>query len=189
MPPRASKIVEEKMADSRDTVEHVFKAGQEAATRNAEQVLTLTKSQFDKVSASMSRNFDDVSAFGKDNVDAVLKATAAWAKGWEDLGREVFGFTTRMFLAFGVAFELPILVLFLSLAGILSAGQLLRGTPYAILGIFIAAAILTPSPDWVSQVLLGVPMVILYLVGVGVAWLFGRRKQAAEAAQAAVQKV
>lgn len=103
--------------------------------------------------------------------------------------REVFGFTTRMFLAFGVAFELPILVLFLSLAGILSAGQLLRGTPYAILGIFIAAAILTPSPDWVSQVLLGVPMVILYLVGVGVAWLFGRRKQAAEAAQAAVQKV
>ena len=102
--------------------------------------------------------------------------------------REVFGFTTRMFLAFGVAFELPILVLFLSLAGILSAGQLLRGTPYAILAIFVAAAILTPSPDWVSQVLLGVPMVILYLLGVGVAWLFGRRKQA-EAAQTAIQKV
>ena len=103
--------------------------------------------------------------------------------------REVFGFTTRMFLAFGVAFELPIVVLFLSLAGILSAGQLLRGTPYAILAIFVAAAILTPSPDWVSQVLLGVPMVGLYLLGVGVAWLFGRRKQAADAAQAAIQKV
>jgi len=102
--------------------------------------------------------------------------------------REVFGFTTRMFLAFGVAFELPILVLFLSLAGILSAGQLLRGTPYAILAIFVAAAILTPSPDWVSQVLLGVPMVGLYLLGVGVAWLFGRRKQA-DAAQTAIQKV
>jgi sec-independent protein translocase protein TatC len=91
--------------------------------------------------------------------------------------REVFGFTTRMFLAFGVAFELPILVLFLSLAGILSAGQLLRGTPYAILGIFVAAAILTPSPDWVSQVLLGVPMVILYLLGVGVAHFFGKPAQ------------
>jgi sec-independent protein translocase protein TatC len=102
--------------------------------------------------------------------------------------REVFGFTTRMFLAFGVAFELPILVLFLSLAGILSAGQLLRGTPYAILAIFVAAAILTPSPDWVSQVLLGVPMVGLYLLGVGVAWLFGR-KRAADAAQTAIQKV
>jgi sec-independent protein translocase protein TatC len=94
-----------------------------------------------------------------------------------------------MFLAFGVAFELPIVVLFLSLAGILSAGQLLRGTPYAILAIFVAAAILTPSPDWVSQVLLGVPMVILYLLGVGVAWLFGRRKQAADATRTAVQKV
>ncbi len=103
--------------------------------------------------------------------------------------REVFGFTTRMFLAFGVAFELPIAVFFLSLAGILSAGQLLRGTPYAILAIFVAAAILTPSPDWVSQVLLGVPMVGLYLLGVGVAWLFSDRKKAAEAAQTAVQKV
>ena len=103
--------------------------------------------------------------------------------------REVFGFTTRMFLAFGAAFELPILVLFLSLAGILSAGQLLRGTPYAILAIFVAAAILTPSPDWVSQVLLGVPMVGLYLVGVGVAWLFGVRKRAAQAAGTAIQKV
>jgi sec-independent protein translocase protein TatC len=103
--------------------------------------------------------------------------------------REVFGFTTRMFLAFGVAFELPILVLFLSLAGILSAGQLLRGTPYAILAIFVAAAILTPSPDWVSQVLLGVPMVGLYLLGVGVAWLFGVRRRSAEAAQTAIEKV
>jgi sec-independent protein translocase protein TatC len=102
--------------------------------------------------------------------------------------REVFGFTTRMFLAFGVAFELPILVFFLSLAGILSAAQLLRGTPYAILAIFVAAAVLTPSPDWVSQVLLGVPMVGLYLLGVGVAWLFGHRKQA-DTAQTAIQKV
>jgi sec-independent protein translocase protein TatC len=102
--------------------------------------------------------------------------------------REVFGFTTRMFLAFGVAFELPILVFFLSLAGILSARQLLRGTPYAILAIFVAAAVLTPSPDWVSQVLLGVPMVGLYLLGVGVAWLFGERRKAAEAT-AAIQKV
>ena len=103
--------------------------------------------------------------------------------------REVFAFTTRMFLAFGVAFELPILVFFLALAGILSAAHLLRGTPYAILAIFIAAAILTPSPDWVSQVLLGVPMVGLYLLGVGVAWLFGERRKTAEAASAAVQKV
>jgi sec-independent protein translocase protein TatC len=94
--------------------------------------------------------------------------------------REVFGLTTRMFLAFGAAFELPVVVFFLSLAGIVDAPALLRGTPYAVLAIFIVAAILTP-PDWVSQVLLAVPMVVLYLLGVGVSYLFGgsRRREAA----------
>lgn len=85
---------------------------------------------------------------------------------------EVFALTTRLFLAFGVAFELPVLVFFLSVAGIVDAPTLLRGTPYAVLGVFIAAALLTP-PDWVSQVFLAVPMVGLYLLGVGVAFLFG----------------
>jgi sec-independent protein translocase protein TatC len=85
---------------------------------------------------------------------------------------EVFALTTRMFLAFGVSFELPVVVFFLAAAGIVDARALWRGTPYAVLVIFIVAAILTP-PDWVSQVLLGLPMVGLYLLGVGVAWLFG----------------
>jgi sec-independent protein translocase protein TatC len=95
--------------------------------------------------------------------------------------REVFALTTRLFLAFGVAFELPVLVFFLSVAGIVDAPTLLRGTPYAILLVFVAAAILTP-PDWVSQVFLGVPMVLLYLLGVGVAYLFGgsRRRRTAK---------
>jgi sec-independent protein translocase protein TatC len=96
--------------------------------------------------------------------------------------REVFGFTTRLFLAFGIAFELPVVVFFLSTAGIVSAGQLLRGTPYAVLIIFVTAAALTP-PDWISQIFLGVPMVGLYLLGVGVAWLFGDRKRRAAAAE------
>ena len=94
--------------------------------------------------------------------------------------REVFGFTTRLCLAFGIAFELPVVVFFLATAGIVSAGQLLRGTPYAVLIIFITAAALTP-PDWISQIFLGVPMVGLYLLGVGVAWLFGDRKSSAAA--------
>lgn len=86
--------------------------------------------------------------------------------------REVFALTTRLFLAFGVAFELPVLVFFLALAGIVDAPTLLRGTPYAVLAVFVAAAILTP-PDWVSQVFLAIPMVGLYLLGVGTAWVFG----------------
>jgi sec-independent protein translocase protein TatC len=95
--------------------------------------------------------------------------------------RDAFSVTTRLFLAFGVAFEMPVFVFFLSLTGILNAKQLFSGTPYAVLIIFIIAAILTP-PDFVSQVLLGLPMVALYLLGVGVAWVFDpdrkRRKQA-----------
>ena len=86
--------------------------------------------------------------------------------------QEVFSLTTRLFLAFGVAFELPIAVFFLSLTGIVTARQLLAGTPYAVLAMFIIGAMLTP-PDIVSQILLALPMIVLYLIGVGVAWLFG----------------
>jgi len=91
--------------------------------------------------------------------------------------REVFALTTRLFLAFGIAFELPVLVFFLSLAGIVDAPTLFRGTPYAIMGVFVIAAVLTP-PDWVSQIFLAIPMVALYLLGVGVAYVFGGGRKA-----------
>ncbi|MEE2677973.1 MAG: twin-arginine translocase subunit TatC [Myxococcota bacterium] len=94
--------------------------------------------------------------------------------------REVFALTTRLFLAFGIAFELPVVVFFLAIAGIVDAPTLFRGTPYAVLGVFVVAAILTP-PDWVSQVFLAVPMVALYLLGVGVAWVFGARAKRSQA--------
>ena len=96
-------------------------------------------------------------------------AQSAWTM------REVFSLTTRLFLAFGIAFELPILVFFLSISGIVSARQLLAGTPYATLAIFVVAAMITP-PDFVSQVFLGVPMIALYLIGVAVAWVFGGKR-------------
>lgn len=97
--------------------------------------------------------------------------------------KEVFGLTTQMILAFGVIFELPIFVLFLSLSGIVTARQLFSGTRYAIVASFVVGAILTP-PDVVSQVLMSVPMVVLYLLGVAVAWIFERKP----AATAALQK-
>jgi sec-independent protein translocase protein TatC len=90
--------------------------------------------------------------------------------------REVFNLTTRLFLAFGIAFELPVLVFFLSISGIVDAKTLLKGTPYAVLGVFVTAAILTP-PDWVSQIFLAIPMIGLYLLGVGVAFVFGGSKR------------
>lgn len=91
--------------------------------------------------------------------------------------REVFALTSRMFLVFGVAFELPLFIFFLSVAGIVDARQLWGWTPYAVLGVFIVGAILTP-PDPVSQVFLAVPLLGLYLIGVAAAWIFaGRRKK------------
>ena len=73
------------------------------------------------------------------------------------------------------------LVFFLSFSGILTAKQLLRGFPYAMLACFIAGAIITP-PDWVSQVFLALPMSVLYLVGVGVAYVFGGKRARGDAA-------
>jgi sec-independent protein translocase protein TatC len=95
---------------------------------------------------------------------------AAWSM------REVWSMTTSMFLAFGVAFELPVVVFFLAVAGILNVKQLLRYFPYAILVNFVIGAVLTPSPDWVSQSMLAVPMCVLYLLGVLVAYLFGGKR-------------
>ena len=103
-------------------------------------------------------------------------AESAWTM------QEVFSLTTRLFLAFGVAFELPIAVFFLSLSGIVSARQLLAGTPYAIIVMFVVGAMLTP-PDFVSQIMLALPMIVLYLIGVAVAWVFGARRDRARAKQ------
>jgi sec-independent protein translocase protein TatC len=97
---------------------------------------------------------------------------------------EVFSLTTRLFLAFGVAFELPLFVFFLSITGILTAKQLFRGTPYAVLMVFVLGAVLTP-PDVVSQLFLAVPMIFLYLAGVGVAWTFDPERRAAREAKKA----
>ncbi len=98
---------------------------------------------------------------------------AAWTM------REVFSFTVQMFLAFGIAFELPVLVFFLALAGIVEARQLLGGFKYAVIGAFVVSAVLTPTPDIVTQTLLAGPLILLYLLGVAAAWVFTRRRSEA----------
>ncbi|MBW2314329.1 MAG: twin-arginine translocase subunit TatC [Deltaproteobacteria bacterium] len=91
--------------------------------------------------------------------------------------REVFGFTTRLYLAFGTGFEMPVVVFFLALSGLMNARQLLAGFKYAVLICFLLGAILTP-PDVISQVLLAGPLLILYLLGVGVAFFVNPGKPA-----------
>jgi sec-independent protein translocase protein TatC len=84
-----------------------------------------------------------------------------------------------MLLAFGVAFELPLVLTFLAKLGIVSVDMLKRYRKYAILLFFIVAAILTP-PDVVSQVLMAVPMMLLYELSIFGARIFGRKKEVAE---------
>ena len=74
-------------------------------------------------------------------------------------------------LGLGVTFELPILVFFLALFGIVSAGWLWRNIRYAILVIFIISAIITPTPDVLTMCVFAAPMLVLYLLSIGVAYM------------------
>ena len=87
---------------------------------------------------------------------------------------------SQMLLAFGVAFELPVLALFLSLAGIITHRHLIRFARYFIVVAFIVAAVFTP-PDIVSQLILAVPLCLLYGLSIVVTWIFGRRPNVAMA--------
>lgn len=100
---------------------------------------------------------------------------AAWTM------REVFGFTTRMILAFGTGFELPVIVFFLALSGVIEPRRLLAGTKYFVLIAFIVGGVLTP-PDPLSQSLLAGPLIVLYLLGVGAAYLFVPKREPEPAA-------
>lgn len=89
--------------------------------------------------------------------------------------REYLGFALRMLLAMGISAQLPLLSLVAARFGLITAGRMLRWLPYAVLAAFIIAAVITP-PDGVSQVLVAVPMLSLYLLGVLVAAIAGKRE-------------
>jgi sec-independent protein translocase protein TatC len=78
---------------------------------------------------------------------------------------------TTVILGLGITFELPILVFFLALFGIVSAGFLWKNIRYAILVIFIISAIITPTPDVLTMCVFAAPMLVLYLVSIGVAYM------------------
>lgn len=89
---------------------------------------------------------------------------------------EYFSLALRLLLAFGVIFEMPILMVFLAKVGMVDTGFLNRNRKYAILINFIIAAILTPTPDVVNQLMMAIPLVVLYEVSVLCVWLFGKKK-------------
>jgi sec-independent protein translocase protein TatC len=89
---------------------------------------------------------------------------------------EYFSLSLRLLIAFGVIFELPILMVFLAKIGVVDVPFLNKNRKYAILINFIIAAILTPTPDIVNQMLMGVPLLVLYEISVVAVWIFGRKK-------------
>jgi sec-independent protein translocase protein TatC len=92
---------------------------------------------------------------------------------------EYFSFYSWFLLGIGIVFQTPVVIFVLSRIGLVTPRFLLRHFKYAVLIAFIVAAVITPTPDAVTQSALAVPMLALYLLGVAVAWLFGkpRRKE------------
>jgi len=80
--------------------------------------------------------------------------------------KEYLSFSLKLLFAFGLSFELPVLIYFLTKIGVVSSRLLKRQRRYAILIIFIIAAILTPSPDAFTQILMALPLLVLYELGI-----------------------
>jgi sec-independent protein translocase protein TatC len=87
---------------------------------------------------------------------------------------EYFTFFFRMVLAFSATFELPVFTFFLVRVGIWDYRFMLRSFRYALVVIFVVAAMLTPTPDVINQSLLAVPMVLLYVLSIGIAYIWRR---------------
>jgi sec-independent protein translocase protein TatC len=95
---------------------------------------------------------------------------------------EYTGFFFALILGIGATFELPVIIVFLALFGIVSPSFLWKNIRYAILGIFVIAAIITPTPDITTMCVFASPMMILYFVGIAGAWfVHPDRRRAKEA--------
>lgn len=94
--------------------------------------------------------------------------------------KEYLSLSLKLLLVFGLMFEIPVFLFFLAKLGVITPAQLAKKRKYAILIVFIAAAILTPTPDAVTQILMAIPMIVLYEVGIIVIRV-GIRKPKAEA--------
>jgi sec-independent protein translocase protein TatC len=89
---------------------------------------------------------------------------------------DTFSFYVYTLLGAGAVFQMPIVVFFLARFGIVTAGFLARKIKYAVLIIFIVAAVITPSADVVTQTVFAAPMLVLYILSIGVAWIFGKKR-------------
>ncbi len=97
-----------------------------------------------------------------------------WAPTWTV--QQYYSFATRFTLGFGLAFELPVVVLALVQFGLITYKFMARTRPYAVVLIFILATIITPTPDILTLVAMALPMCLLYESCIWIAWLMERRR-------------
>ncbi len=100
---------------------------------------------------------------------------------------DYLSFVLKLILAFGIIFEMPLFAFFLARMGVITGAMMRKARRYAILGIFVVAAILTP-PDVVSQLLMACPMLVLYEISILVAAAFGRKPKKSEDEQSEGQE-
>ena len=91
-----------------------------------------------------------------------------------------FAIYLRLLLAFGVVFQMPTLVLFLARMGMLTAGFMIKNFKYAVLLIIIISAVVTPDGGGVSLIAMAGPVTLLYILSIGLAWAFGKKRRIAE---------
>ena len=91
---------------------------------------------------------------------------------------DVFALYVKILLGLGIVFQMPVLVLALARMGLITAGFMIRNFKYALLIIAILGAFLSPGGDIVGQLVMGGPMLVLYILSIGVAWTFQRRPKA-----------
>ncbi len=96
-----------------------------------------------------------------------------WLPAWTV--QEYYSFVTRFTIGFGLAFELPVVVLVLVRLGMITYALMARTRPYAFVLIFVLAAVITPTPDMLSMMAMGLPMYLLYESCIWIAWFMQRK--------------
>ncbi len=89
---------------------------------------------------------------------------------------DAFSVYMRMLIGMAVVFQMPAMVFFLARMGVVTARWMIRQFKYAVLVIVVVAAIITPSSDVASQLIVAGPMVVLYVLSIGIAWAFGKKR-------------
>jgi sec-independent protein translocase protein TatC len=97
---------------------------------------------------------------------------------------EYFGFTLKVLLGIALVFELPTLIFFLAKMGLVTARWMIRNFKYAVLAVFVIAAVITPTPDVITQSIVAVPMLALYALSILIALVVGRGKERSRRAKA-----